>query len=84
MCYVCTVNICNDALHDVSVMEGRFQTGTVNVHAHLINLNTLPYLLEGVQSCCLVQSTSYGVGNMHKMQGCTDDVQATTLLLKQP
>ena len=85
MYYVCTVNVFNDALHDVSVMEGRFQTCTVNVHPHALNLNTLPYLVEGVQSCCLDQSTSYGVGNMHnKMQGCTVYVQAATGFLKQP
>ena len=37
--YVHTLNVCHDALHDLSAMEGRFQTGIVNVHAHALNLN---------------------------------------------
>ena len=35
--YVHSLNVCHDALHDVSVVVGRFQTVRVNVHAtHLI------------------------------------------------
>ena len=37
--YVHTLNACYGALRDVSVMEERFQTGIVNVHAHTLNLN---------------------------------------------
>ena len=37
--YVHTPNACYGALCDVSVMEERFQTGIVNVHAHALNLN---------------------------------------------
>ena len=33
------LNVCHYAVHDVSVMDVRFQTGTVNVHAHALNLN---------------------------------------------
>ena len=81
MCYVHTLNICHYAVHEVSVMDGRLQIGTVNFHAHALNLNNLlvPYLVLGVQICCLELYTSYGVGNMYdKFQGCTVDVQATT------
>ena len=37
--YVHTPNVCHGALHDVSVMDGKFQTGILNVHAHALNLN---------------------------------------------
>ena len=37
--YVHSLNICHDALHDVSVIVGMFQTLKVNVHAHALNLN---------------------------------------------
>ena len=74
------LNVCHDALHDVSVMDGRFQTVTVNVHAHALNSKqSVPNLVVGVQTCCLDQYTSYGAGNMYdKFQGCTVDVQAAT------
>ena len=37
--YVHTLNVCEDALHEDSVMYGMFQTLTVKVHAKAINLN---------------------------------------------
>ena len=37
LCYVNTLNVCHDALNDVSVMYERFQTGRVNVHAVVLN-----------------------------------------------
>ena len=37
--YVYSLNVCHDALDDVSVMVLRFQTVRVKVHAHAINLN---------------------------------------------
>ena len=33
------LKVCHYAVHYVSVMVGRFQTGTVNVHPHALNLN---------------------------------------------
>ena len=37
---ICThLNVCHYAVHDVSVLYGRFQTGTVNFHANTLNLN---------------------------------------------
>ena len=52
----------------------------MNVHAHSLNLKkSVPYLVVGVQGCCLELYTSYDVGNMYnKFHGCTVDVQATT------
>ena len=38
MHHVETPNVCHGALHDVSVMDGKFQTVIVNVHAHALNL----------------------------------------------
>ena len=35
--YVHTQNVCHGALHDVSVMDGKFQAVRVNVHAHALN-----------------------------------------------
>ena len=38
---------------------------------------SVPYLVIGVQTCCLDYYTSCSVGNVHKnFQGCTVDVQA--------
>ena len=37
--YVHSLNVCHDALHDVSVVVGRFQTVRVNVHAYALNLS---------------------------------------------
>ena len=40
---------------------------------------SVPNLVVGVQTCCLDNYTSCGVGNVHdKFQGCTVDVQAAT------
>ena len=39
MHYVHKLNVCHDALNEVSVMYGRFQILRVNVHAHALNLN---------------------------------------------
>ena len=39
MHYVHTLNVCHDAMHHLSVMDGRFQTVRVNVHAHALTLN---------------------------------------------
>ena len=33
------LNVCHDALHHLSVVDGRFQTVRVKVHAHAFNLN---------------------------------------------
>ena len=33
------LKVCHYAVHYVSVMYSRFQTGTVNVTAHALNLN---------------------------------------------
>ena len=33
------LNVCHDALHDVSVMVKMFQTVRVNVYAHTLNLS---------------------------------------------
>ena len=33
------LKVCHYAVHYVSVVVGRFQSGTVNVHAHALNLN---------------------------------------------
>ena len=64
-------------MHDVSVMDGRFQTGTVNVHTNALNLNIQYLTLVGVQSCGLELHTSYSVDNMYdKFHGCTVHVQA--------
>ena len=35
--YLCTLNVFYDVLCDDSVEHGRFQSGTVNVHAHAFN-----------------------------------------------
>ena len=35
------LNVCQDALHHLSVIDGSFQTVTVNVHDHALNLNNL-------------------------------------------
>ena len=35
--YVHTPNVCHDAQHDLSVMDGKFQAVRVNVHAHALN-----------------------------------------------
>ena len=37
--YVHTPNVCHDAVHEVSDMDERFQTGIHNVYAHALNLN---------------------------------------------
>ena len=37
--YAHMLNVCHDALNEVSVMYGRFQTLRVNFHAHALNLN---------------------------------------------
>ena len=37
--YVHMLNVCHDALHDVSVMVKMFQTVRVNVYAHTLNLS---------------------------------------------
>ena len=34
------LKVCHYAVHDVSVINGRFQTVTVNVHANALNLNS--------------------------------------------
>ena len=39
LCYVYTLHICHYAVYEVSVMDGRFQNGTMNVQAHALNLN---------------------------------------------
>ena len=39
LCYVYTLNVSNNALHDVSVMYKMFHTIRVNVHALALNLN---------------------------------------------
>ena len=39
LCYLCTLNVCYDALYDVGVIQGRFHTGTVNVDAHAFSLS---------------------------------------------
>ena len=79
------LNQCHCAVHEVRVMDGRFHTGTVNVHAHALEQSfkqSVPYFVVGVQRCCLDQYTSYSVGNMHdKFQGCTVDVRAATGVL---
>ena len=33
------LNVCHDAVHDVSVMQGLFMRGTVKVHTHARNIN---------------------------------------------
>ena len=41
------LKVCHYAVHYVSVMDGRFQTGTVNVHHHALNINNqYPTLLK--------------------------------------
>ena len=41
------LKVCHYSVHCVSVVVGRFQTGTVNVHAHALNLtNQYPTLLK--------------------------------------
>ena len=43
---------------------------------------SVPYLVVGVQTCCLDHYTSCGVGNVYdKFQDCTVDVQAATVFL---
>ena len=37
--YVHMLNVCHDAFYNVCVMDGRFQTFRVNVHAHALNLD---------------------------------------------
>ena len=39
MRYVHTLNVCHYAVHDVSVLDGSCQTGTVNFHANAFILN---------------------------------------------
>ena len=39
MHYLHKLNVCHDAMHHLSVMDGRFQTVRVNVHAQVLNLN---------------------------------------------
>ena len=39
MHYAHKLNVCHDAMHHLSVMDGRFQTVRVNVHAQVLNLN---------------------------------------------
>ena len=51
LCSVCVFNVCDYARHDVSVMKGRIQTGTLNFHAYALNCNnqylTLLYVYKG-------------------------------------
>ena len=53
---------------------------TVNDYTYALNLKqSVPNLVVGVQTCCLVQYTSYSAGKMYdKFQGCTVVVQAAT------
>ena len=37
LCYIYTLNVCYDALHDVSVMDECFIECTVNVYAQALN-----------------------------------------------
>ena len=58
MCYVHTLKVCHYVVHYVSVMDLRFQTGTVNVHANALNLNnqflTLLYVyIAAAKNCTL-------------------------------
>ena len=47
LCYVHTLKVCHYAVHYVSVMDGKFQTSTVNIHSHTLNLNNqYPTLLK--------------------------------------
>ena len=43
-------------------------------------MQSVPKLVVGVQTCCMVQYTSYKVGDMHdKFKGCTVDVHVATM-----
>ena len=55
------LNVCHDALHDVNVMEGRFQTVTMNDHAHALNLNNQYLTLLQVYKAAAWTSTLHTV-----------------------
>ena len=63
----------------VSYYEGFLLVHLV-LHTRTYFIQSVPNLVEGVQTCCLDQYTSYKVDNMHnKFQGCTVDVQVATV-----
>ena len=39
LCYVHTLKVCHYAVHYDSVIHERFQSGTVNIHAHALTSN---------------------------------------------
>ena len=57
MHYVHTPNVCHGGLHDVSVTDGKFQTGIDNVHAHALNLN--------IQYLTICRCTKLLLGQVH-------------------
>ena len=48
-------------MHDVSIMPGMFQTGTVNGHAHALNLNIQYLTLLQVHKAAASTSTLHTV-----------------------
>ena len=59
--YVHSLNVRHDALHEVSVMIGRFQTVRVNVHAHALNLSNQYLTLLLVYKSAASSSTLHTV-----------------------
>ena len=57
LCYAFTLKVYNYAVHYVSVMYGRFQTGIVNVRAHALNLNNQYHTLLKVYKSAALNST---------------------------
>ena len=75
--YVHTPNVCHDAMHDVSAMDERFQTGIVNVHAHALNLN-IQYL-----TLLWVYKTAAWTSTLHTVLAlCTTSFKVVQLLYR--
>ena len=71
------LNVCHDALHDVSVMVRTFQTVRVNVYAHALNLNNQYLTLLWVYKPAAWTSTLHTV-----LVICTTSFRAVQLMYR--
>ena len=72
-----TPNVCHGALHNISVMDERFQTGIVNVHAHALILNIQYLTLLWVYKAAAWTSTLHTV-----LVICTTSFKVVQLLYR--
>ena len=73
------LNVCHDALHDVSVMVGMFQTVRVNVYAHTLNLSNQYLTLLFVYKPAVWTSTLHTV-----LVICTTSFRVVQLMYRPP